>query len=49
VYVDGGDSVAVGEAIREGVTDSGSTLASSFEWMRTVQETTNQLIKINNH
>jgi len=43
VYVDGGDSAAVGEAIREGVDDSGSTLASSFQWERTVWETTEEL------
>lgn len=46
VYVDGGDSVAVGKAICEGVDDSGSSLASTFQWERTVRESTEELHKI---
>ena len=43
VYVDGGDSVAVGEAIREGFDDEGSMLASTFQWERTIRESTEEL------
>jgi len=42
-YVDGEDPKAVGEVIREGVDDPGSTLASTLRWDRTVRETTENL------
>ncbi len=45
-YVDGRDSIAVEDAIREGVADEGSTLASTFKWEQTVRETTDELESI---
>ncbi|NUE02290.1 glycosyltransferase family 4 protein [Halorubraceae archaeon YAN] len=42
-YVDSGNSLAVTNAIREGLNGLGSTLESAFQWERTVRESTEEL------
>ena len=42
-YVDGGNSLAVADAIRERLDSLGSTLDSTFQWEQTVRESTKAL------